>query len=172
MSMNDTTPQGVARSQAEADAEYEESLSILRHAWGIDHTAAPAVLSEMDARGMDITPDGVKYSEAAAVAVALGADPGHGDHDDPPPPTPRTGDPATQVIHTAHVVVNYWPDGTTTAEVLIDDTEDPVVQHGGTLERIPEDDQQCIDAITDCNWWMKNAYPLPVPGRPPFDSYS
>jgi hypothetical protein len=79
----DTTPPATA-----ADIEFEESLSTLRYLWGIDHTAAPSVLSEMDARGMDITPDGVRYSDASAVAVALGVDPGHGDHDDPPPPAP------------------------------------------------------------------------------------
>ena len=78
--MNDSaTPPMIARTQAAADAEFEESLGIMRYQWGIDHASAPAVLSEMDARGMDTTPDGIKYSDACAVAAALGVDPGHGD---------------------------------------------------------------------------------------------
>lgn len=81
---SDTTPQAdpfVARSQEEADAEFEESLGIMAFQWGIPPLDAPRVLSEMDARGMEIAPDGIRYSDAAAVAVSLDIDPGHGEED-------------------------------------------------------------------------------------------
>jgi hypothetical protein len=69
------------RSQEEADREFEESLSIMRYQWGMDHAGAPTILSEMEARGMDIEPDGIRYSQASVVARSLGFDPGHGDDD-------------------------------------------------------------------------------------------
>ena len=69
------------RSQEEADSEFEESLSILRYQWGMDHAGAPNILSEMEARGLDIEPDGIRYSQASVVARSLCLDPGHGDDD-------------------------------------------------------------------------------------------
>lgn len=91
----DTTPQDdpfIARSQEEADAEFEAAMDLVAHQWGMPAGAPAArVVSEMDARGMSIVPDEMSYQGAAACAIALGIDPGHGDEDDTTPQVVRLG---------------------------------------------------------------------------------
>lgn len=90
-----TTPPAdpfVARSQEEADAEFEAAMDLVAHQWGIPAGAPAArVVSEMAGRGMSIVPDEMSYQEAAACAIALGIDPGHGDEDGTTPQVIRLG---------------------------------------------------------------------------------
>jgi hypothetical protein len=82
--------------------------------------------------------------------------------------TPQA-EPSTQVIYAADVAVKFWPDGTTTAEVLIREEEPEVLDTDGSVIRDPHDPQNsahsaAIDAIAGAEDVLRESMPLPLGG--------
>lgn len=85
--------------------------------------------------------------------------------------TPQA-EPATQVIYAADVAVKFWPDKTTTAEVLFREEEPVVIDTDGTYITEPHDPANpahaaAIDATTAANALLRCDMPLPLPGGAP-----
>ena len=82
--------------------------------------------------------------------------------------TPQA-EPSTQVIYAADVAVKFWPDGTTTAEVLFREEEPEVLDTDGSVIRDPHDPQNsahsaAIDAIAGAEDVLRESMPLPLGG--------
>ncbi|MGB1525944.1 MAG: hypothetical protein ACPG9N_00010 [Miltoncostaeaceae bacterium] len=73
-----------------------------------------------------------------------------------------THDPMTEVVYAADVVVQFWPDGPPTAEILFRQ-EDPLVMWGDGSGDV-DDATIKADAIAACNAALRDPMPLPLGG--------